>query len=102
MAANFHYMDDSARTKHGEFAEYVAAAATCRRIVDEHLASAMEPGMTADALYASYKAFGDDPYIIGPSDTPHFSAWGYAKERCHELCGGGGAAAPEQINDPAG
>jgi hypothetical protein len=95
---NYHYMDESERYTHGEFETYDEALAACRGIVDRFLASAYEPGATADWLYAQYTSFGDDPFIIG--DVPEgrrFSAWNYAKERCVEICqvtGGTDVAAP--------
>src|SRR5215471_14393256 len=84
---NFHYMDESARTTLGEFATLEAAVAAARRVVDEFLEGALEPGMTADKLYQVYTGFGDDPFIVGPGvTTVVFSAWDYARERCAVLC----------------
>jgi hypothetical protein len=82
---NFHYMDSSERTTHGEFETLDAAVDACRKIVDACLASAHENGMTAKDLYSSYIAFGDDPWISGADDVP-FSAWTYANQRCAEIC----------------
>jgi hypothetical protein len=87
VADNFHYMDESEKYEHGKFGTLEAAVAASKRIVDEFLASALEPGMTATALYSQYTSFGDDPYIIGSSEPGvPFSAWTYAKARCSELC----------------
>ena len=84
---NFHYMDESARTTLGEFDTLEAAVAAARGVVDEFLAGALQPGMTAEELYHTYVNFGDDPFILGPglSGVP-FSAWDYARERCGVLC----------------
>jgi hypothetical protein len=53
-----------------------AAIIACKKIVDDYLREAQEPGMTAEQLYASYVLFGEDPYITG--QTRH-SLNGYAK-----------------------
>jgi hypothetical protein len=93
IADNFHYRDESEKLEHGRFETLEAAIAASKRIVDEFLASALKPGMTADVLYSQYTAFGDDPYIVdsGEPGVP-FSAWAYAKIRCSELCGSQGAS----------
>ncbi len=83
---NFHYMDEKERVTHGEFETLSAAIEACKKIVDEYLASAYAPGITAEALYSNYVAFGDDPWVSGADGVP-FSAWTYAKERCGEICG---------------
>jgi hypothetical protein len=87
---NFHYMDKDARYGAGEFATAAEALAKARKIVDDYLATAFEAGMNADALYSSYQAFGEDPFITATGGDPSvvFSAWDYAKERCAQLCAG--------------
>ena len=35
-----------------------------------------------------YTQFGEDPYVISDDVGCAFSAWGYARLRCAELCGG--------------
>ena len=88
IADNFHYMDESEKYEHGKFETLEDAIAASKRIVDEFLVSALQPGITADALYSQYTSFGDDPYIIGANEPGvPFSAWSYAKARCSELCG---------------
>ena len=82
---NFHYMDESARLDHGEFETLDAAIEACKKIVDEYLASAYKPGMSAAELNASYTMFGEDPWISGAQGIP-FSAWDYARQRCAEIC----------------
>tara|TARA_B100000378_G_scaffold278887_1_gene284143 strand:- start:1619 stop:1879 length:261 start_codon:yes stop_codon:yes gene_type:complete len=67
------------------FGSLDAAIAECKRIVDDYLASAYEPGMSAEALYRSYTMFGDDPYIITDEEGVPFSAWEYAKARASEI-----------------
>jgi hypothetical protein len=82
---NFHFTDEEERTTHGEFETLSAAIQACRKIVDDCLASAYTPGMSAEDLYSNYKSFGDDPWISGGDGVP-FSAWDYAKQRCVEIC----------------
>jgi hypothetical protein len=88
VADNFHYMDESENYRLGDFGTLEEAVDTSRRIVDEYLASAYTPGMTAAALYDSYVNFGEDPYILS-NDVKGiiFSAWTYARERCESICG---------------
>jgi hypothetical protein len=83
---NFKYMDEDARTKHGDYATLEEAVQACKAIVDACLTRAHEPGMSARRLYEEYVAAGDDPFIQGPD--ARFSAWTYAKQRCEMLCGG--------------
>lgn len=87
---NFHYQDESERVKHGVFATLEEAVAACQSIVDAYLDDAFKAGMTADALFESYTAFGEDPFIVldGPGAAPvKFSAWDYARQRCAEIAG---------------
>lgn len=82
-------MDESERYELGEFPTLDAAIEATKKIVDEYLLSAYQPGMTAQALFESYTSFGEDPYIVAtPSKGTEvlFSAWDYAKRRCYELC----------------
>jgi hypothetical protein len=82
---NYHYMDESERITHGEFETLEAAIEACKKIVNDSLAHAYEPGMTAEKLYESYSFFGEDPWISGAEGVP-FSAWNYARQRCAEIC----------------
>jgi hypothetical protein len=87
---NFDYMDEDARVTHGVFATADDAVTACRAIVDDFLAEAYRPGMSASALYEHYQSFGDDPFVmaINSSDPKvTFSAWTYARERCEEIAG---------------
>jgi len=84
---NFHYMDECERYKLGEFESCDEATAVCKRIVDEFLEQGYEKGMSFKELYKGYIGFGEDPFIVSGDKTCFFSAWGYAKERCRELCG---------------
>jgi hypothetical protein len=51
---NFHFMDESKRYELGEFSTLDAAIEAAKQIVHRYLASAYEPGMTAEALFESY------------------------------------------------
>ena len=44
---NYHYMDEDERYKLGEFETLQTATEACKKIVDEYLASAYAPGMSA-------------------------------------------------------
>ncbi len=79
---NFHFMDEEERYKHGEFDTPEEAIQACKRIVDEFLVENRKPGTTAGKRIELYKMFGEDPWCAGIT----FSAWGYAEQRCHELC----------------
>ena len=94
---NFHYMDEDERYQHGDFADAEVAIENCRRIVDEYLESAYQPGISAHELWDSYVSFGEDPFILSV-DAPEvrFSAWDYAKERCRVL-----GASPDPSHVPA-
>lgn len=88
---NFHYQEEDARREHGVFDTRDEALAECRALVEQSLAAAYRPGMTAEQLYDAYVGFGDDPFIViidGRDDQAKFSAWTYAKERCAAICGG--------------
>ena len=81
---NFHYMDESERYEAGKFATKEEALAVCKKIVDDYLLSAFEPGMSKKNLYESYLCFGDDPWFHGCH--PEYSSWKYAQTRCGEIC----------------
>jgi len=84
---NFHYMDSSEEYTEGTYETAEQAIEVSKRMVDEFLASAFEPGLSAAALWDHYTSFGEDPAVV-PSEGPRvpFSAWDYAKERCETLC----------------
>jgi hypothetical protein len=84
---NFHYMDESERWELGVFASAEEALEACRRLVDRSLADGYKAGATAAELFAHYKSFGDDPFIVALDDAPKpsFSAWTYAQARAVEL-----------------
>jgi hypothetical protein len=89
---NFHYMDEEERYTLGEYETLEEAIVVCKSVVDQFLKEEYKPGVTAEKLYKTYVAFGEDPFIRGVQamrreDVP-FSAWTYARKRCREICGG--------------
>ena len=86
---NFNYMDSDSRTTGPTFETAEEALAYCKSVVDQYLAAQYQPGMTAEALYASYTSFGDDPFIRSiNAEAVKFSAWDYARQRSTEICAG--------------
>ena len=86
---NSHYMDDSERYELGEFSLLEEAIEASKKLVDEYLTSAYQPGMNAKDLFESYTSFGEDPFIVSSSTDglkADFSAWDYAKKRCEAIC----------------
>lgn len=81
---NFHYMDESERYKLGEFDDCQSAVAACKGIVDEFLSSC-DPNKGADEMFKQYTIFGEDPWISSDEPDCKFSAWEYARARCHQL-----------------
>jgi hypothetical protein len=87
---NFHYMEEDEAYNHGTYETYEEALAAAKTIVEDSLQEcAPNPNnpdkLNADELYHRYVLFGDDPGIMGPPGTPHFSAWNYAKARSGEI-----------------
>jgi hypothetical protein len=84
---NFHVQEKDERCIAGTYATYAEALVVCKAIVDQWLTDNCAPGKWADELYAGYIGYGEDPFIVGPdTGAEHFSAWGYAKQRCAEMC----------------
>ena len=67
---NGRHMDEDARWTLGQFETFDEAEAACRRLVNDCLAEAFEPGMTMAALVTAYRMFGDDPFIVTEADMP--------------------------------
>ena len=91
VADNFHYRDESETYTLGTYATLAEAEAAARDVVDRFLADQHAAGMTADALYRHYQAFGDEPYIVaapGAPEVPRFAGWEYARARCDAICAG--------------
>ena len=83
---NFHFMDEGERQQRGAFGDCESARRYCQAIVDAYLNGAYRPGMDWRTLLASYKTFGEDPWISSLDQECQFSAWDYAERRCRELC----------------
>jgi len=84
---NFHVQDEGERYAEGSYATYDEALAVCKAIVDRCLTGNYTPGISAEALHTGYIGYGEDPFIVGPqTGAEKFSAWGYAKRRCEEIC----------------
>ena len=86
---NFHYMDESERHEHGNFATLEEAMRACASIVEQSLEESYQPGMTAGELLERYVSFGDDPFIVAPPGAVEgvpFSARDYAHRRAEEIC----------------
>src|SRR5689334_10273415 len=80
---NFERGDESVPM--GEFADYESAVDKCRMIVEHSLRHHLQPGMSAEGLFAAYRMFGEDPWIATtPGGVERFSAWAYAEERSKE------------------
>ena len=87
---NYAFMDESKRYPSGVFASHEAAVVAAKDIVDEFLFSNCRRGMTPEELFAAYRGYGEDPFIVASEpDTavePLFSARTYASLRCSEVC----------------
>jgi len=83
---NARYMDEDERWEQGAFATLEEARMACIALVDACLSRLYREGMDAEKLYAHYSDFGDDPFIVGPGASGHFSASKYAQERAAEIC----------------
>jgi hypothetical protein len=82
---NFHYQDEGARYKLGDFATLDDAVAACKRVVDEFFEHETDLVGTAAERYERFTGFGPDPFIMTDDPNagkPPFSAWSYARERC--------------------
>ena len=78
----FHYMDSSARLYAGSYDTAAEAADVCLSILLECLNSLYKPGMSEAELSTQWWAFGDDPWISGPTPlTPMFSAATQMKDK---------------------
>ncbi len=84
---NFHYRDHDERYELGKFPTSEAAIEAAQRVVDKFLMSNFHQGITAQQLFSSYTSFGEDPFVVcDGAEKVSFSAWDYARQRCHDLC----------------
>jgi hypothetical protein len=81
---NFHYGDESERYKLGEFETREEALVACKQIVDDYFKELEKGKYSYKELWDGYVLYGEDPFIIGDNPEERFSAWEYAKQRCHE------------------
>ena len=80
---NYHYMDESERYDGGSYATAGEAIKRCEEIAVKSLKGLYEKGMGACKLMAQWAMFGEDPFIIGDTTEPIFSAMEFVSE---ELC----------------
>jgi len=87
---NYAFMDESKRYPSGVFESHEAAVAAAKAIVDEFLFSNFRRGMTPEELFAAYRGYGEDPFIVASEPDvavkPMFSARTYASTRCDDVC----------------
>lgn len=87
---NYAFMDESKRHPAGVFESHQAAVSAAEAIVDEFLLSTYRPGMKSDELFAAYRGYGEEPFILATEPdaavAPMFSARTYAAESCAEIC----------------
>ena len=83
---NFHYMDESERDYGDIYKTAEEAIAAAQHLVDKSLRHLYQDGQTPEELYSDYQDWGDDPFIITEDKNTEFSAWKYAKDRCHSIC----------------
>jgi len=83
---NFHHMDEPERYDVGEYSTCAEAIAASKKHIDDFLLPVHKAGMTTEELWALYRTFGDDAFIITTDTECRFSGWEYARQRCEELC----------------
>lgn len=81
---NAHYQDEDASCTRGPYPSVSHAIRAAREIVDASLRSERAQARSVDDLLQRYRAFGEDPMVIGP-DAPQFSAWTYAAARAAQV-----------------
>lgn len=83
---NFRFQDGAGGYPARKLDSYAEALALARGIVERSLRALYRPGMSAGELLASYRGFGEDPYIVPDEGHPHFSAWDCAEALCGRWC----------------
>ena len=71
---NYHFMDESDRISAGSYRSLEKAIKKCKKITISSLRCLCEEGMTPEKLSAQWSMFGEDPFIVGESDSIPFSA----------------------------
>lgn len=84
---NFHYMDESDRYLLGEYDSMEEALEACRNAVDDFLKHALsnQSFEDADSLFAHFRTFGEDPFIVSGDKKNPFSSLEYARIQCRKL-----------------
>lgn len=67
------FMDESKRHPAGVFESHQAAVSAAEAIVDEFLLSTYRPGMKSDELFAAYRGYGEEPFIL--ATEPDAAVW---------------------------
>jgi hypothetical protein len=84
---NYHYQDESHRTRGPSFGSYDAAVRWAQGIVHGSLCDMWEPGMSPEELMARYRMFGDDPWIKPvPTGERPWSGRDYAASMAESVC----------------
>lgn len=78
---NFHYGDVDEAYDEGSYATYEETFAAAQAVLRRSLEHLHKPGMSAADLCALNSLHGEDPAIIGPEGTPHYSS----REECAAL-----------------
>lgn len=85
---NYHYMDQDEQWILGVFDTEADAVAAAKSLVTKSVTSMHESGMSAGEVFARYKMFGDDPFIVGEGhDRRSFHAWDFAQSESNRLFG---------------
>ena len=82
---NFHIGDEKERYKIGEYDTREEAVSKCKEIVERYFQKIKKGQHSYIELWEGYMVFGEDPFIFNDDPGCQFSAWDYAKERCHEF-----------------
>ncbi len=86
---NFNFYEEEGCADFGTYETAEEAIVEAKAIVDKSIRwerwQATDQTDTEE-LYDRYTDFGESPSIHPPT-VPPFSAWGYAKTRCVEICG---------------
>jgi hypothetical protein len=90
---SYHRMNQTMRSKLGEFSDGETAIAACRKVVDEFFLK-LSPGKTAIELFSDFKSFGEDPFLKTTDESCRFDAWEYAELRAKVIAAANAPAAP--------
>ncbi len=66
---NFHYMDESERYTAGSYDTLEEAIEKCKKITIENLEGLYEKDIKPNKLLSQWGFFGEDPFIISPSES---------------------------------